>query len=67
MWIKNSKGWLLNTDFFRGITYRSGLDATVAWTGDAESEEFICSGDAIDYIGEALCRGQSYLEVSDCE
>ena len=65
MWIKNSKGWLLNTDFFRGITHRSGPDMTVAWTDDGE--EFICSGDAIDYIGAALCRKQTYLEVNDCE
>ena len=65
MWIKIPAGDLINCDQLQMILYSPGKDETIAMQPDT-SHFTLCPGNAIDYIAEAIQRGQNYLEVSDC-
>lgn len=64
MWIKTTKNMLVNIDHVVALVYRANTDTTTCVCSDG-SEGPVCSGDAIDSIGQAIERGQKYLEVQD--
>lgn len=63
MWIRTTKGVLVNTDRATSILYDSAKGITKVWT--ATGAIFIAIGDATTQIAEALARGTKVMEVRD--
>ena len=67
MWIKTSKGMLINMDNVIALGYNDVKNEI--WCASVNGSECgpVCRGDATGVITQAIQRDQKYLEVNDCE
>lgn len=64
MWIRTSRGIILNSDLIEVIKYNDDTDTTRAYVqGDENAFYILAEGDITERIANALSRNANYVEV----
>lgn len=61
MWIKTTKGALVNADLAETIEYNPDHDATIAWIGDTCC--MLSEGDSTPTIATAIMTNKTFVGV----